>query len=138
MRPPHLGPDEVRQNVAVLQCLSRLAGSSEAAEALLESPTSLGRLFACLGCGEDAVAFEAGRVLLRLFAPGAARSGAGMCLGGWVRGWKQQAAHACTHAATRSRTYKAWHRTPFPGGLVACATSAWVQGPRFRWRGCFM
>lgn len=77
VRAPHLGPAEVRQNIAVLQCLSRLVGCTDGAELLLESATALGRVFACLCCGADALAGEACRLLLRLLAPGAARSGAG-------------------------------------------------------------
>lgn len=77
MRPPPLSPDEARQNIAVLQCLVRLASTPEAAEALLEAPNALGRLFSCLGCGDEAVALEASRVLLRLWAPHSARTGAG-------------------------------------------------------------
>lgn len=36
-----------------------------------------GRIFAALQCGNDHVAFEAARLLTRLFAPAAARAGAG-------------------------------------------------------------
>ena len=46
-------------------------------EALLSAPGSVGRLFAAYCCGCDAVVCEAARLLLRFWAPAAARSGTG-------------------------------------------------------------
>lgn len=61
----------------MLQCLQRLCASSEAAEALLSCHGVLGRAFAAYECGQEHVAIEAGRLLLRMWAPWAAKVGAG-------------------------------------------------------------
>ena len=47
------------------------------AESLLQVPGAIGRLFAAYSCGSDPVVCETARLLLRLWAPAAARAGAG-------------------------------------------------------------
>lgn len=104
VRPPHLSPDEVRQGVAVLACLARLCASPEVAEAFMEAPTAIGRLFSCLACEEEALATEAARLVLRLWAPHAAKTGAGAQVVQGKRSCPHQArahilyvTHVCIH-----------------------------------------
>ena len=66
----------------MLQALQRLAGSQQVAEVLLNQPGCIGRIFSSYMCGNDHVVLEAARLLTRLWAPSAARVGAG--------GWGQQ------------------------------------------------
>jgi hypothetical protein len=70
-----LSPDDVKQAVAVLHCMQRLAGSAHAADALLATPGFVSRVWAALGCTSDHVVSEAARLLVRLWAPMAARTG---------------------------------------------------------------
>ena len=63
--------------VAVLQCLQRLSSSRFASAELVVAPSYASRIFAALVCGEDAVATEAARLLTRLWAPAAVRTGRG-------------------------------------------------------------
>lgn len=73
----------------MLQCLQRLCAAPRVAEAFVNTPGAIGRVFTCLGgnvsslgfgAGSgplgEAVGFEAARLLLRLWAPAAARVGA--------------------------------------------------------------
>lgn len=53
------------------------------AEAFLSLPTAPGRVLAAFGCGHDGVAAEAARLLTRLWAPAAARVGAGARVSRW-------------------------------------------------------
>ncbi|KAG1680439.1 hypothetical protein FOA52_015532 [Chlamydomonas sp. UWO 241] len=71
----HLPPDEAKLVVAVLQCMQRLASHPETASALMFVPGAVDTLFAAYGCGVDAVVCEAARLMLRMFAPSAARTG---------------------------------------------------------------
>jgi hypothetical protein len=68
------------QAVLVLQCLQRFAASHHACDTLLAVPGALGRLFAAMQCGEEHVAFEASRLLLRCLSPHTSRVGAGALL----------------------------------------------------------
>ncbi|GAB4814092.1 hypothetical protein N2152v2_001138 [Parachlorella kessleri] len=72
-----LGQEEGRVAVAALQCLQRLAANLGAAGTIVGPAGGAGRIFASLQCGSDHVAFEAARLLTRLFAPAACRAGAG-------------------------------------------------------------
>lgn len=74
---PAMAADEARLVVAALQALQRLAGSVPVADRIVGSGGGAGRVFAALQSGHDHVAAEAARLLLRLFAPAAARAGAG-------------------------------------------------------------
>ncbi|WIA10346.1 hypothetical protein OEZ85_010538 [Tetradesmus obliquus] len=73
---PVLAPDDVKQAVAVLHCLQRLASNPHMAEQVMAAPAALARVWACLACGSDHVVAEAGRLLVRLMAPAPARHGA--------------------------------------------------------------
>lgn len=73
----HLSPDGAKQAVTVLHCLQRLSAQPLLAEAIVSAPGAVGRLFAALSCGHEHVAMEAARTLTRLWAPAAARVGAG-------------------------------------------------------------
>ena len=46
-----MGPDDAKQAVAVVQCLQRLCASPAVAEALINTPGAMGRLFTCLAGG---------------------------------------------------------------------------------------
>jgi DnaJ family protein C protein 13 len=70
-----LSPDDVKQAVAVLHCMQRLCGSALAADGLLATPGFVPRLWAALGSASDHVVAEAARLLVRLWAPMAARTG---------------------------------------------------------------
>lgn len=62
----------------VLQAMQRLVTSHTAADALLSTPGLVGRLWTAYSSGSDEhVATEAGRTMLRLFAPHSARKGGG-------------------------------------------------------------
>ena len=63
--------------IAVLQCLQRLSASPVMTPMLLCAPDGIARVFSALLCGHDHVATEAARLLVRLWAPGAGRIGAG-------------------------------------------------------------
>ena len=63
--------------VAILQCLQRLTSSRFASADLVVTSSYAARIFAALLCGDDAVATEAARLLTRLWAPAAARTGRG-------------------------------------------------------------
>jgi hypothetical protein len=72
------------QAVMVLQAMQRLVTSHPAADALLSTPGLVGRLWVCYSSGcDDHVATEAGRTMLRLFSPRAARKGAGQSPDRW-------------------------------------------------------
>lgn len=75
----HMGvcPQASLHMVAVLQCLQRLTSSRFASADLVVTPNYAARIFAALLCGDDAVATEAARLLTRLWAPAAARTGRG-------------------------------------------------------------
>ncbi|KAL0040215.1 hypothetical protein WJX77_000548 [Trebouxia sp. C0004] len=72
--PPPDSP-EALQYIAVLQCLQRLVSAPALATAMLNTIGSPARIFACLACGHEHVAAEAGRLLTRVWAPRAARRG---------------------------------------------------------------
>jgi DnaJ family protein C protein 13 len=83
-----LPPDEARLAVAALQALQRLAAAPVAVShkggggvvgmaQIVGAAGGAGRVFAALMAGHDHVAAEAARLLLRFFAPSAARAGAG-------------------------------------------------------------
>lgn len=80
--------DEARLAVSALQCLQRLTAASVVASRqagsavmgmsqIIGAAGGAGRIFASLLSGSDHVAAEAARLLLRFFAPRAARAGAG-------------------------------------------------------------
>ncbi|KAK9822709.1 hypothetical protein WJX81_005943 [Elliptochloris bilobata] len=74
----NLPPPQAREagrTIALLQCLQRLATAGAAASSIVATPGSLARVFAALACGHDGVAGEAARLLTRLWAPAAARTG---------------------------------------------------------------
>jgi hypothetical protein len=54
-----------------------IVSASYCPEALMASGGAIGRIFAAYCCGCDAVVCEAARLLLRFWAPAAARSGTG-------------------------------------------------------------
>lgn len=72
-------PPPAAQAVAVLQCLHRLSASPDCMDTLLALPGISPRLWAAYGCGNEAVAAEAARLMGRWWAPHAARRGAGEC-----------------------------------------------------------
>jgi DnaJ family protein C protein 13 len=74
--PASLGVDEARAVVGALHCLQRLAAAPQVAMHIVGTSGGSGRIFAALLSRHDHVATEAARLLLRLFAPAAARSGA--------------------------------------------------------------
>ncbi|KAK9809260.1 hypothetical protein WJX72_012293 [[Myrmecia] bisecta] len=74
--PPPVARDAL-QIVAVLQCLQRLASATAASSHMISTTSGGARIFAALTCGHDHVAAEAARLLTRLWAPAAARCGAG-------------------------------------------------------------
>lgn len=95
------------QAVAVLQCLQRLASSPECMDVLLHLPGLAPRLWAALTCGSEPVAAEVAGLFGRLWAPHAARRGAGVCLGGgggwaWHRFISLGAYRDCQHWAPRT------------------------------------
>lgn len=65
------------QMITVLQCLQRLSASPVITPMLLCAPDGIARVFSALLCGHDHVATEAARLLVRLWAPGPGRFGAG-------------------------------------------------------------
>ncbi|GAX72903.1 hypothetical protein CEUSTIGMA_g358.t1 [Chlamydomonas eustigma] len=71
----HLPQDDAKMAISALQCLQRLSTWHDFAEALMASSGAIGRVFAAYCCGCDAVVCEAARLLLRFWAPAAARSG---------------------------------------------------------------
>ena len=73
---PTLGPEEARLVIMALHCLQRLASSPHIAMQIVGGSGGAGRIFSALLSRHDHVATEAARLLLRLFAPAAGRTGA--------------------------------------------------------------
>ena len=81
------------------------------AESLLQVPGAIGRLFAAYSCGSDPVVCETARLLLRLWAPAAARAGAG----------RLEATSACRLLTLVVLSERDRH--PAVGGAVLCLTA---------------
>lgn len=67
---------EAKEMISILQCLQRISASPLISPILLNAPDGIARIFAALLCGNDHVAIEAARLLVRLFAPSPSRKGA--------------------------------------------------------------
>lgn len=68
--------EEAKIMVTALQALTRLASSPLVANQIVAAPGGCARVFVAMLSGHEHVAAEAARLLLRLFAPAAARIGA--------------------------------------------------------------
>ncbi|KAF5838736.1 hypothetical protein DUNSADRAFT_2280 [Dunaliella salina] len=76
MAPPVCMPvDEVKQTIMVLQCLQRLCSAPECMDTILALPNIASRLWAVYACGNEAVAAEVAKLLLRWWSPHTSRRG---------------------------------------------------------------
>lgn len=84
---------DVVQMITILQCLQRLAGSCQIISAILQVPDIASRIQAILLCGNDHVATEAARLLVRMWSPATSRVGSGMSLIHQIYSWKLSCNH---------------------------------------------
>eukprot|EP00983_Pelagomonas_calceolata_P053577 1143349-Pelagomonas_calceolata.AAC.2 len=64
----------------VLQCLQRLSAAPECMDTLLALPNIASRLWAVYTCGNEAIAAEVAKLLLRWWSPHTSRRGTGVSL----------------------------------------------------------